>query len=53
MVVCADDIDDCRCSILFVWTFSTGVGVGESVRRAVAAAAEERLLLDARDARYA
>lgn len=53
VVVCADDIDDCRRSILFVWTFSIGVGVGVWVRSAAAAAAEDRLPLDAREARYA
>lgn len=42
-----------RCTILFVWTFSTGAGEGEKLRRAVAAAAEERLLDDGWDLRKA
>lgn len=36
-----------------VWTFSTGVGVGERLRNAVTAAADERLLEDGWDFRKA
>lgn len=45
--------DDCRCSMRLVWTFSIGVGVGVMFRRAAAAAAEDKLLVEACDAKKA
>lgn len=44
-----DCVEDRRCTIRFVWTFSTGVGVGVRLRRAAAAAAEDRLVDDGLD----
>lgn len=48
-----EETDDCRWSMRFVWTFSTSVGGGVRFRRAVAAAAEERLDEEGRDLRKA
>lgn len=39
-----DETEALRCIMRFVWTFSTEVGVGVRLRRAAAAAAEDRLL---------
>lgn len=48
-----EETDDCRWIMRFVWTFSTSVGGGVRFRRAVAAAAEERLDEEGRDLRKA
>lgn len=48
-----DDTEDCRCSIRFVWTFSTAVGVGVTLRKAAAAAAEDKLFVEGWDLRKA
>lgn len=48
-----DVLEDCLCSMRFVWTSLTDVGGGVCLRRAAAAAEEERFALAAWEARKA
>lgn len=48
-----DWVEARRWTMRLVWTFSTGVGVGVELRRAAAAAADERLAEEGWDLRKA